>query len=124
METAVQTVGILLIWSTYLVHKNVPLETMRTLDPVLLRGARIARLSNDIASYRLAKDRHNAVKLLGGGAGAERRVARIVERDAAILKDRLQALRVGADIERAILCSTEFLRAFYVQSDFDRRVPS
>lgn len=123
MQTAVHSVGILLIWSTYLVHKNVPLETMRGMDPALLRGARIVRLSNDIASYRQAKDKRNAVILLGEGPGAERQVARIMEREAGIFRDRLHALRVGADVERAILCSTEFLRAFYVRSDFDKRVP-
>lgn len=78
MRTAVHSIGMIFVWSTYLAHKGVPVSTLREIDPALLVGARIARLSNDIASYRQRKNKMNAVFLLGGGQAAERRVGRLI----------------------------------------------
>lgn len=123
MRTAIHSVGMVFVWSTYLAHKNVPLSAMRDMDPVLLVGSTIVRLSNDIASYRQAKDKRNAVILLGGEGTAEARVLQLMEQEARMLRQRLHALGVRGDVRRAILRSTKFLREFYQRSDFDRRAP-
>jgi hypothetical protein len=73
MHTAVHSIGIAFVWSTYLVHKKVPLSTIHAIDTVFLLGANVVRLSNDIASHRQGK-RTNAVTLLGG-AGARKAVS-------------------------------------------------
>jgi hypothetical protein len=119
MDRAVYSIGMIFIWSTYLVHKNVPLSTMEAMDSVILRGARIVRLSNDIASYRQGK-RTNAVILLGGGTGAKDRVLQLIARESRVFRERLDALHVGRDVERLMLRSIEFLREFYQRSDFDK----
>jgi hypothetical protein len=120
LHAAVHSIGMVFIWSTYLVHKGVPPNTMHALDAVTLLGARIARLSNDIASYRQGK-RTNAVILLGGGKAAEARVVRLIGRESRIFRERLDGLDVGPDVKRVLLRSTEFLRELYRRSDFDQR---
>jgi hypothetical protein len=119
MRTAVHSIGMVFIWSTYLVLKNVPLSTIEAMDPITLLGARVVRLSNDIASYRQGK-RTNAVILLGGGRGAEARVIDLIARDSRQFREQVDASPVGSDVKRAMLGSVEFLSEFYRRSDFDR----
>jgi hypothetical protein len=120
MRTAIHSMGIVFVWSTYLVHKKVSMRTIRALDAILPLGATIVRLSNDIASYRQDKNRRNAVNLLGGGRSAERRVEELISRHDRSFRRRLAALTVELDVKRTILRSTDFLREFYQRSDFDR----
>lgn len=121
METAVHSIGMIFVWSTYLVHKNVPISTIRDMHAVLLLGAKIARLSNDIASYRQGKNNRNAVILLGGGGSAERRIIQLMARESRMFQKYLEALRVAPAVKRVLLRSTEFLKVFYQRSDFDKR---
>jgi hypothetical protein len=120
MDTAVHSIGVAFVWSTYLVHKDVSPSTLRALDSVMLLGARTARLSNDLASYRQGK-RLNAVLLLGGGRSAEGKVKQLIARSNEMLRDELGALPVGTDVRRALLRSIGFLTELYQRSDFDRR---
>jgi hypothetical protein len=120
MQTAVQSMGIVFVWATYFVHKKVSMRTIRALDAVLPLGAAIVRLSNDIASYHQDKNRRNAVLLHGGGRSAERRVEELIARHDRLFRRRLAALSIEPDVKRTILRSTDFLRAFYQRSDFDR----
>jgi hypothetical protein len=121
MRTAIHSIGIVFVWSTYLVHKNVSMGTISAVDPILPIGATIVRLSNDMASYHQAKNRRNAVNLLGGGRSAEERVQELIARESRVFRRRLTALSVERDVKRAMLRSTVFLREFYQQSDFDKR---
>jgi hypothetical protein len=119
MDVAVHSIGMVFVWSTYLVHKNVPPSTLHSMDNVLLLGAKIARLSNDIASYRQGK-RTNAVILLGGGRGAERRVLALIAGSRRTFREELGALPVGLDVKGVMLRSIGFLTELYQRSDFDR----
>lgn len=121
MQTAVHSIGMAFVWSTYLVHKNVPISTIRDMHAILLQGARIARLSNDIASYRQGKNKRNAVILLGGGGSAERRIIQLMAQESRMFQKYLDALGVAPGVKRVMLRSTEFLKAFYQRSDFDKR---
>lgn len=121
MHTAIHSIGMVFIWSTYLVHKNVPLGTIRDMDPILLLGAKVVRLSNDLASYRQGKNKRNAVILLGGGGTARLRVVQHMAQEYRIFRGRLNALSVRPDVKHVILRSTEFLTEFYQRSDFDKR---
>ena len=38
MSTAIQSIGMVFIWATYLAHKHVAVTTLREMDPVLLAG--------------------------------------------------------------------------------------
>lgn len=121
MHTATHSIGMVFVWSTYLVHKGVSLRTLRDMDPALLLGAKIVRLSNDIASYRQRKNKKNAVILLGGGRAAERRVIRLIARESELFHERIDELLVEPDVKRVMLRSTSFLNEFYQRSDFDKR---
>ena len=124
MHTAVHSIGMMFVWSTYLVHKNVPISTIHNVGTILVLGARIVRLSNDLASYRQDKNRRNAVSLLGGGPAAERKVIELIARESRAFRRQLAALRIGPDVKRVMLRSTEFLREFYQRSDFDKTLLS
>lgn len=120
MRTATQSIGTIFVWSTYLVHKDVPVRTLRDIDPVLLLGARIVRLSNDIASYRQRKNRVNAVILLGGQRAAERPVRKLIARESDLFREHIEGLSVEPEVRRVLLRSTSFLTGFYQRSDFDK----
>lgn len=121
MHTAIHSIGIVFVWATYLVHKGVPLKTLRDMDPALLLGAEIVRLSNDIASYRRRKNKRNAVTMLGGERAAERSVIQLITERSDLFRERIDELPVGPDVKRVMLRSTSFLTEFYQRSDFDKR---
>ena len=123
MSTAIHSIGAVFIWATYLAHKHVAVTTLRKMDPVLLQGARIVRLSNDMASYRQQRNRKNAVTLVGGSSPGAR-IRRLVERESRAFRQCVEALDVGPDVRRVLLRSMDFLREFYRRSDFDRRPAS
>jgi hypothetical protein len=120
MGTAIHSIGMVFFWATYLAHKHVPMTTLRKLDPVLLQGAKIVRLSNDLASYRLRRNKENAVTLVGGSSPRNQILGLMVQESRAFRRS-IAALDVGLDVRGVLLRSMDFLREFYQRSDFDRR---
>jgi len=120
MNTAIHSIGMVFVWATYLAHKHVPVTTLREMDPVLLQGARIVRLSNDVASCRQHRNSVNAVTL-AGGSSPNVRILRLVVLESRAFRQGVEALDVGPDVRGLLLCTTDFLREFYQRSDFDRR---
>jgi terpene synthase-like protein len=119
MGTATESIGMVFIWATYLAHEHLPTTTMREMGPVLLHGARVVRLSNDMASYRQRRNRTNALTLLGGrNPGA--RIHRIVMQESRAFRERVEALTVRPQVRSVLLQSMELFREFYQRSDFDR----
>ena len=119
MRTAIHSIGMVFLWATYLAHKNVPMTTMREMAPVLLRGATVVRLSNDMASYRQHRNKVNALTL-AGGSRPEARIGRLVVQEAEAFRRAVQGLDVGPHVRDVLLCSMEFLRELYQRSDFHR----
>lgn len=119
MRTAIHSIGMVFIWATYLAHEHVPMTTVRALAPVLVHGARVVRLSNDMASYRLRKNKENAVRLVGGRA-PDARILRAMARESRAFRRALDALDVGPHVRAVLVYSMVFLREFYQRSDFDR----
>lgn len=120
MSTAIHSIGAVFIWATYLAHKHVAVTTLRKMDPVLLQGARIVRLSNDLASYRQQRKRKGAVTLVGG-SNPEARISRLVVQESSAFRQCVEALDVGPNVRGVLLRSMDFSREFYQRSDFDRR---
>jgi len=119
MSTAIHSIGMVFIWATYLAHKHVAVTTLREMDPVLLQGARIVRLSNDIASCRQKRNKKNAVTLVGGSSPGFR-ILRLVAQDSRAFRQCVEALDVGPDVRGVLLRSMVFLREFYQRFDFHR----
>ena len=119
MSTAIHSIGMVFIWATYLAHKHVAVTTLREMDPVLLQGARIVRLSNDIASCRQKRNTKNAVTLVGGSSPGFR-ILRLVAQDSRAFRQCVEALDVGPDVRGVLLRSMVFLREFYQRFDFHR----
>ena len=122
MSTAIHSIGMVFIWTTYLAHKHVAVTTLREMDPVLLQGARIVRLSNDIASCRQRRNKKNAVTLVGGSSPGFR-ILRLIVQESRAFRQSVEALDVGPDVRGVLLRSMDFLREFYQRYDFDRRLP-
>ena len=119
MRTAVHSIGMVFIWATYLAHERVAMTTVRKVVPVLVRGAKVVRLSNDMASYRQRRNKANAVSLVGG-SGAAARVRRLVMRESRAFHESVEALDLEPRIRGVLLHSLDFLREFYRRSDFHR----
>lgn len=119
MRTAIQSIGMAFIWATYLAHAHVPMATIREMAPLLRQGARVVRLSNDMASYRQRRNKQNALTLLGGSR-SEARIRGLVMQEAQAFRQSLEALDVGPHVRGVMLHSIDFLREFYQRSDFDR----
>jgi hypothetical protein len=119
MSTAIHSIGAVFIWATYLAHKHVAVTTLRKMDPVLLQGARIVRLSNDMASYRQRRNKENALTLVGGRS-PEARILRLVLQESRAFRQSVEALDVGPHVRGVLLHSMDFLREFYQRFDFDR----
>lgn len=120
MRTAIHSIGMVFIWATYLAHEHVPMATLREMAPVLVQGARVVRLSNDIASCRQRKNIRNAVTLVGGASPAVR-ILRVVVQESRAFREGVEGLDVEPHVRRVLLDSLDFLREFYQRSDFDRR---
>ena len=119
MRTAVYSIGMVFIWATYLAHEHLPAATLREMTPVLVEGARVVRLSNDIASYRQRKNKLNALNLMRGDH-PETRIRRLVMQGSRAFRRRVEVLDVGAQVRGVLLHSMSFLRDFYQRSDFHR----
>ena len=120
MSTAIHSIGMVFVWATYLAHKHVPMTTLRDMDPVLLHGAKVVRLSNDVASCRQDRNKVNAVTLVGGSS-PNVRILRLVVHESRAFRQRVEALDVGPDVRGALLRSMDFLREFYQRTDFHHR---
>jgi len=119
MRTAIHSIGMVFIWATYLAHAHVRLTTLREMAPVLLQGASIVRLSNDMASYRQRRNKENALTLVGGRSPGAR-ILRLVRQESRAFRQRVEALDVGPHVRGVLLHSIDFLREFYQRFDFDR----
>jgi len=119
MRTAIHSIGMVFIWATYLAHAHVRLTTLREMAPVLLQGASIVRLSNDMASYRQRRNRENALTLVGGRSPGAR-ILRLVMQESRAFRLSVEALDVGPHVRGVLLHSMDFLREFYQRFDFDR----
>jgi hypothetical protein len=119
MGTAVRSIGMVFIWATYLAHEHVPMPAIREMGPVLLHGARVVRLSNDMASYRQRRNRTSAVTVLGGRSPAAR-IHTLVMQEHHAFREGLETLDVRPQVRGVLLHSMDFLREFYQRSDFDR----
>ena len=122
MSTAIHSIGMVFVWATYLAHRHVALTTLREMDPVLLQGAKIVRLSNDIASCRQHRNTKNAVTLVGGSSPGFR-ILRMIAQESRAFRQRVEALDLGPDVRGVLVCSMIFLREFYQRTDFDRSPP-
>jgi hypothetical protein len=120
MTTAIHSIGMVFIWAIYLAQKHVPVTTLREMEPVLLQGARIVRLSNDLASCRQQRNKVNAVTLVGGSSPGVR-ILRLVVQESRAFRQSVEALDVGPDVRGVLLRSLDFLREFYQRSDFDHK---
>jgi hypothetical protein len=119
MRTAIHSIGMVFIWATYLAHEHVPMTTIREMGPVLLQGARVVRLSNDMASYRQRRHKENALTLVGGSR-PEARIRRLVMQESRAFRRSVEALDVEPHVRGVMLSSMDLLREFYQRSDFDR----
>jgi len=119
MGTAIHSIGMVFIWATYLAHEHVRMAMVREMAPVLLQGARVVRLSNDMASYRQRRNTENAVTLVGGRTPGAR-ILRLVARESRAFRQSVEALDVGPHVRGVLLHSMDFLREFYQRSDFHR----
>jgi len=119
MRTAIQSIGMVFIWATYLAHEHVPMAAIREMGPVLLLGARVVRLSNDMASYRQHRNKQNALTLVGGRS-PQARIFRLMLQESRAFRHRVEALDVAPQVRGVLLHSLDFLREFYQRSDFDR----
>jgi len=118
MRSAVDSMGMVFIWTTYLANRHVPMTTLRELAPVLVRGAMVARLSNDIASYREDKKKRNAVTLVGG-KNPRARILRRAAQESCVFHERVEALDLSPRVRGVLLHSIDFLREFYLRFNFD-----
>jgi len=119
MRTAIHSIGMVFLWATYLADKNVPMTTIREMAPILLRGATVVRLSNDMASYRQRRNKVNALTLARGSRPGAR-IGSLVVQEAEAFRRSVQAVDVGPRVRDVLLCSMEFLRELYQRSDFHR----
>ena len=120
MSEAIHSIGMVFIWATYLAHKGVAVTTLREMDPVLLKGATIVRLSNDMEACRQQRKTKNAVTLVGGSSPGFR-ILRLIAQEGRAFRQRVEALHVPPDVRRVLLRSMKFFQQFYQRSDFDRR---
>lgn len=119
METAIDSIGVIFILTTYLVKKSTSPGVLQALEPYLLLGAHIARLSNDIASWRENKNRVNAVSIIREKKDPKKYIAGLITREQQKLNRGLQQLKIQSTIRQTIQKFTKFLVEFYKTSDFD-----
>ena len=117
MGTAIHSIGMVFIWATYLAHEHLPVTTLREMAPILEQGARVVRLSNDMASYRQGRNKVNALTLAGRNQ-PEARMRLLVMQESRAFHERVDALDVRPRVRSVMLHSMDFLREFYLRSDF------
>jgi len=124
MRSAIYSIGAIFIWTTYFIIKKVPIEILKTLEPALLNGATIVRLSNDLASYRENKNKVNAVNIVRDKKNPEKYISELIEKESQKLDEDLRKLNVENWIKQTIQRSTKFLIEFYKNTDFTKDISS
>lgn len=117
MKVAVNTVGIMFVWANYFLKKHILEEDLRRIDPILIIGAEVSRLSNDLASYRRIKKELNAVTLINRKYPKNYIVNLVEKLDNKFNKDLLK-IKIDISIKETIKNSIDFLVNFYKISDF------
>ncbi|MCK4781354.1 hypothetical protein KAS79_00295 [Candidatus Parcubacteria bacterium] len=120
IKKAVYSIGAIFIWTTYLIIKKAPISTLEKLKPIFLRGAIIARFSNDICSYRKNKNKINAVNIIMNKKNSEKYILGLIRKEKQKLNKDLEGLQIEKWIKQAIQRSTDFLIEFYKNSDFTK----
>lgn len=120
MRTAVYSVGVIFILTTYLVKKNISFSALQKLESILLVSAKIARLSNDIASHRENKNQVNAMSIIRNIKNPKKYILELIKGEQQKLNRSLQELKIENKIKQTIQRFTEFLVGFYQTSDFDK----
>ena len=115
LKVATDSVGIMFVWASYFVVRNISDQTLQAADSVLVLGAQVARLSNDIASHRKKKKEINAVTLLG----SRQQAVDLMKQKQAEFHEKLAALALETGIKQVIKNSVDFLVSFYQVADFD-----
>ncbi len=120
MEKAIYSIGAIFIWTTYLAIKKVSISTLEKLEPVFLKGATIARFSNDISSYRKNKNKINAVSITKNQKNPEKYILNLIKKEKQKLNKSLNKLKIETWIKEVIQSSISFLIEFYKKSDFTK----
>jgi len=117
MKIAVNTVGIIFVWSNYFLNKHMLKEDLKKIDPILIIGAEVSRLSNDLASYRRIKKELNAVTLIDKKYPKNYIVNLVKRLDNKFNRDLLK-IKIDISVKKTIKSSVDFLVNFYKNSDF------
>ena len=112
------SIGAIFIWTTYFILKKTPVNVLKKIKPVFLSGALIARLSNDILSYRKKKNKINAVNIIKGKKNPEKYILELIKKEKKVLDKNLKKLKIEKWIKQTISRACEFLIEFYKKSDF------
>src|SRR3989344_1408464 len=116
METSINSFGIMFIWATYFTKKNTSNIILKKIDPILFIGAKVARLSNDIASHRTEKNKMNAVNIVKHKKSAKIYILNLIKKEQDKFNKRLLRVKIEEEIKQAIKKSVDFLVAFYKTS--------
>jgi len=122
IKKAVYSIGAIFIWTTYLTIKKAPISTLEKLKPIFLRGATIARFSNDISSYKKNKNKINAINIIKNQKNPEKYILNLIKKEKQKLTKDLKKLKIEKQIEQTIQRSTSFLIEFYKKSDFTKNL--
>ena len=120
MRTATYSIGVIFILTTYLVGKNISIHILQSLQPILLRSAKIARLSNDIASDRVNKNKINVVSIIQKSKNPRSYVLNKIKRENKKMYKDIQCSNIEKENKEAIQKFTNFLIQFYKEFDFDK----
>lgn len=118
MNVSVNSVGIMFIWATYLLKKNISKTELRKINPTLFIGAKVTRLSNDLASYRRTKKELNAVTIINKKYPIKY-IIKLNKKEQNKFNKDLSKITIDNHIKQTIKNSVNFLVNFYKISDFD-----
>ncbi len=118
MEIATESVGIMFVWATYFIKKDISKKELQEIKPILPIGAKIVRLSNDLVSYRKNKNRINAINIVEYKKSSEKYILNMIKKELKEFNKKLKKIKIKEDIEKNIQLSLNFLIAFYKISDF------
>jgi hypothetical protein len=120
IKVAVNSIGITFIWANYFTKKDISEEELEEIKPVLALGARVVRLSNDIASYRRKKNKINVVTIIKGVKSPQKYILNLMEKEHNKFNKDLLKTEIGNELKQVIKKSVDFLESFYRTSDFDQ----
>lgn len=120
MENSVYSIGMMFLWASYLAKKDISRVIIGKIDPTLFIGAKIARLSNDVASYRRKKNKINAITTVANEKNPRLYILKLIEKEHNEFNEALSSLQVENTIKDVFKESINFLASFYKKSDFDQ----